>query len=79
MVQAHLSKLCTDFSHYFQDIENKSERLDWVLQAISFIVRIGTPDPLYSQRGGGRRRRRGGGGGEEETIADPGGGQGNVT
>ncbi|KAJ4922743.1 hypothetical protein JOQ06_004146 [Pogonophryne albipinna] len=30
LVQAHLSKLCTDFSHYFQDIENKSERLDWV-------------------------------------------------
>ena len=29
MVQAHLSKLC-HFSHYFQDIENKSERLDWV-------------------------------------------------
>nr|XP_033497741.1 SCAN domain-containing protein 3-like [Epinephelus lanceolatus] len=30
LVQAHLSKLCTDFSQYFQDIEEKSERLDWV-------------------------------------------------
>ncbi|KAJ4926504.1 hypothetical protein JOQ06_008677 [Pogonophryne albipinna] len=33
LVQAHLSKLCTDFSHYFQDIENKSERLDWMAYA----------------------------------------------
>ncbi|XP_053194079.1 protein FAM200A-like [Scomber japonicus] len=30
LVQAHLSKLCTDFNHYFPDIEEKSERLDWV-------------------------------------------------
>ena len=30
LVQAHLSKLSTDFSEYFQDIEAKSERLDWV-------------------------------------------------
>ena len=30
LVQAHLSKLCTDFSQYFPDIEEKSERLDWV-------------------------------------------------
>lgn len=30
LVQAHLSKLCMDFSQYFQDIEEKSERLDWV-------------------------------------------------
>ena len=30
LVQANLSKLCTDFNHYFPDIEEKSERLDWV-------------------------------------------------
>uniref|UniRef100_A0A668AN63 DUF4371 domain-containing protein n=1 Tax=Myripristis murdjan TaxID=586833 RepID=A0A668AN63_9TELE len=35
LVQAHLSKLCTDFSQYFQDIEEKSERLDWVRNPFS--------------------------------------------
>lgn len=30
LVQAHLSKLSTDFSQYFRDIEEKSQRLDWV-------------------------------------------------
>uniref|UniRef100_A0A8C5HGG8 DUF4371 domain-containing protein n=1 Tax=Gouania willdenowi TaxID=441366 RepID=A0A8C5HGG8_GOUWI len=30
LVQAHLSKLCMDFNQYFQDIEKKSEGLDWV-------------------------------------------------
>ncbi|MED6262160.1 hypothetical protein ATANTOWER_015466 [Ataeniobius toweri] len=30
LVQAHLCNLCTDFSQYFQDIEEKPERLDWV-------------------------------------------------
>lgn len=30
LVQAHLSKLSTDFSLYLQDIEEKSQRLDWV-------------------------------------------------
>ncbi|KAF3855244.1 hypothetical protein F7725_023299 [Dissostichus mawsoni] len=45
LVQAHLSKLCTDFSHYFQDIENKSERLDWVRNP--FIV---IPGKKYATR-----------------------------
>uniref|UniRef100_A0A8C5E7Z6 Uncharacterized protein n=1 Tax=Gouania willdenowi TaxID=441366 RepID=A0A8C5E7Z6_GOUWI len=30
LVQAHLSKLCMDFNQYFQDIEKKSEGLEWV-------------------------------------------------
>ncbi|TKS70608.1 hypothetical protein D9C73_005944 [Collichthys lucidus] len=30
LVEEHLSKLSTDFNQYFQDIDKKSESLDWV-------------------------------------------------
>lgn len=34
LVQAHLSNLYTDFSQYFKDIEERSERLDWMRDPI---------------------------------------------
>lgn len=34
LVQAHLSNLYTDFSKYFKDIEERSERLDWMRDPI---------------------------------------------